>query len=1085
MNWYSVFSVRSVMGVALVMAGLAHAAEVKLSETAALQAAGDLTYTFAAGDTFVVDAAFSPTSFKPICSGDFTLKVEGSGSIAATTQLDFSAVSGALTLSGLGTTESSLPKQTSTAPEPAAVEPAPVQVTEDNATLTFAPVLLTAEAETVPTLTISEASATWSTGSWSSDSAPTSGEAVISATTDATLTIDAAVSLSSLTFEVTDGKTLTIALGTGGSLAVTTATKVTSGKVIAPKGTYKALTVNDGAAFLAADSGVSATSVAAGGTVGVVGAGTWGATSSTTSAGAGVETMASRFVLRTGTFRKKGEGSFHVGFYKLSSATDQNIEVAGGTLEYYVRGGTRGIDDHTFKTLTVDEGCTFLAQTYWAMKITVANALRGEGAVTLSQASSQDSSRNLQLDGVADAYTGAMTLTGTTLTFGETFGGTFGGTLSLAAGSNSRVGKLVVARAEGVTIAKDVTLGSGVGLDLSAGGGLSIGGTLTLGGDNVFTLSESAKAGDVLIALTGEGAQADVETAEKISVSTPGLFVSAKGANYVLAASPELSLAADGVWSTAGWTSGGSSLTEAPTSGGAKVIVTANVTLTIDAAVSLTDLTFEVAEGKTLTIVLAEGGSLATEATMVSSGKVIVQGGTYGAVTIADAATLLFAQDGMFTSIAEGGTVGLTTEGSLTLDKSGSGTATNSSKLLLRKGTFRKEGAGSVELRTYNVADAANQSIEVVGGTLKFYGHGGSDNHTFKSVYVGATTTFEASFNWGTYIAVSETLRGEGTIKSSGTRGTNQFKLQGDASAFTGTLQCTSGKLEMSSEIFGGKISLNSGTTLSIKRAEGVTVSGDVTLGSGVGLDLSAGGGLSVGGSFTAEGTVPVTLPATPADGFALVTLTGEGALASDETAEKFASVPSGYVVVAERAAYVLRKVMTLPGVNPSEPGAGDGQAYSPKAAVALTAAAEAVQLAEVSQVLLQTKGAAAAVPTVTEVNNVLGCFDGVVEADAEAQTLTIRYEFGVADIAADDSETPWNGNWQVVAKVEGPTGAAFAEGITVAAYEVGEDGEIPENATPLSSATVGAGTNAVTLKGLVFEGLGTHGVRVRVKATK
>lgn len=110
MNWYSVFSVRSVMGVALVMAGLAHAAEVKLSETAALQAAGDLTSTFVAGDTFVVDAAFSPTSFKPICPGDFTLKVEGTGSIAATTALDFSAVSWALTLSGLGTTESSLPK---------------------------------------------------------------------------------------------------------------------------------------------------------------------------------------------------------------------------------------------------------------------------------------------------------------------------------------------------------------------------------------------------------------------------------------------------------------------------------------------------------------------------------------------------------------------------------------------------------------------------------------------------------------------------------------------------------------------------------------------------------------------------------------------------------------------------------------------------------------------------------------------------------------------------------------------------------------------------------------------------------------
>lgn len=262
-------------------------------------------------------------------------------------------------------------------------------------------------------------------------------------------------------------------------------------------------------------------------------------------------------------------------------------------------------------------------------------------------------------------------------------------------------------------------------------------------------------------------------------------------------------------------------------------------------------------------------------------------------------------------------------------------------------------------------------------------------------------------------------------------------------------------------------------------------MAGNLSLGAGVTLDLAAGGMLQVGGSFTLGGTVPVTLPANPTDGLALVTLTDAEAAADEATAAKF-SVPSGYYVEAKGKAYVLRKV-TLPGVNPSEPGAGDEEGYSIEAEAALTAAAEEARIAEVSQVLLQTKGAAAATPTVTEVNNVLGCFEGVIAADAEAQTLTIRYEFGVADIAADDSESPWNGKWQVTAKVEGPTGAAFAEGVSVAAYEVGEDGIIAEDATPLASATIEAGTpvDTVVLKGLVLEGLGTHGVRVRVKATK
>lgn len=537
MNWYSVFSLRSVMGVALVMAGLAHAADIKLSETSESQAGGDLAYTFAAGDTFVVDQSFSPTSFKPTCSGDFTMKVEGSGSIAATTQLDFSAVSGALTLSGLGTTESSLPKQTSTAPEPAAVEPAPVQVTEDNATLTFAPVLLTAEAETVPTLTISEASATWSTGSWSSDSAPTSGEAVISATTDATLTIDAAVSLSSLTFEVAENKTLTIALGTGGSLAVTTTTVNGSGKVIAQGGTtYGAVTIAAEATLLFA-TGSQFLTIADGGTVGIAN----NSALTLSSNGTEKETPSSRLLLREGTFRKEGSAALTLQCHNSrADAETQSIVVASGSLTVHENGGLETANIpveqrqwHLFRRIEVAQGTTFTETTKWRTHLAVKEALVGEGKVVISASESATGTRQFRIDGTAADFTGTAALTGVTFVFAEASDGQFGGTLSVEVSEN-RPAALQVSRPEGAAIAKDLTLKSGVGLDLSAGGSLLVGGTLTLGGDNLITLSESAKAGDVLIKLTGEGAQANTATAEQIAVSTPGLFVAAQGANYGL-----------------------------------------------------------------------------------------------------------------------------------------------------------------------------------------------------------------------------------------------------------------------------------------------------------------------------------------------------------------------------------------------------------------------------------------------------------------------------------------------------------------------------------------------------------------------
>ena len=1093
MNWYSVFSLRSVMGVALVMAGLAHAADIKLSETSELQAAGDLTYTFAAGDTFVVDAAFSPTSFKPICPGDFTMKVEGSGSIAATTALDFSAVSGALTLSGLGTTESSSPKQTSTAPEPAAVEPAPVQVTEDNATLTFAPVLLTAEAETVPTLTISEASATWSTGSWSSDSAPTSGEAVISATTDATLTIDAAVSLSTLTFEVAENKTLTIALGTGGSLAVTTTTVNGSGKVIAQGGTYGAVTIAAEATLLFA-TGSQFSTVADGGTVGIAN----NSALTLSSNGTEKETPSSRLLLREGTFRKEGSAALTLQCHNSrADAETQSIVVASGSLTVHENGGleTDNIPVeqhqwHLFRRIEVAQGTTFTETTKWRTHLAVKEALVGEGKVVISASTSATGTRQFRIDGTAADFTGTAALTGVTFVFAEASDGQFGGALSVEVSSN-RPAALQVSRPDGAAIAKDLTLKSGVGLDLSAGGSLSAGGTLTLGGDNLITLSESAKAGDVLIKLTGEDAQANAETAEQIAVSTPGLFVAAQGANYVLAASPELSLSADGVWSTAEWTSGGSPLAQAPISGGAKVMTTANATLSIDEAVSLSSLELAPATDTTLTMAYTESetAALETGATAVTSGRVFAQRGSYGAVSVADDATLIFGSQATFGTLADGGTIGL----------SGSGTKTaaaDSKALLFRAGTFRKEGEGEFKLQMDTASGTWVENVEVAGGTLNIEHSSGTADCTYTANFkVNRDTQFSQGSYWGVNVTLKGNLSGEGTVQVLNHTGptnaatTRTFTFSGACTEFTGTAKATgvSIALKPSDSHFGGSLAVATAGSrvVTFSVAEGVTIDGDVTLGtSGKTMTLSLKGTAPTAKALTLKGPVKVSLPAASlVDGTVLFTLTGEAG-ATEETAALLGSPAEGYLVKAEGANYVLRKV-TLPGVQPSEPGE---EGYSTEAAAALTAAAEEARIAGVSQVLLQTKGAASASePTVTEVNNVLGCFEGVVEADSNSQTLTIRYEFGVADIAADDSETPWNGKWQVKAKVEGPEGgtAAFVEGVTVAAYEVGEDGEIPADATPLQQAVINTPVNAVTLRGIEFKDLGTHGIRVRVKATK
>lgn len=637
-------------------------------------------------------------------------------------------------------------------------------------------------------------------------------------------------------------------------------------------------------------------------------------------------------------------------------------------------------------------------------------------------------------------------------------------------------------------------------------------------GSAQLVVPETAAADHTVVTLMGEGAAA---TSSHVTGLTVGTLVddvwtpsetwtlAGEGAQVVLSAPPEaltMQVVEDCTWSGAEWKSG-DRFYGARFSGNVTVAASVDATVTLDCAVALDALTFDLDAERVLTFAAGEG-SLTTTATEVTSGKVIAQAGSYGTVTLADDATLLFAQDGMFSTINPGGTIGLTTEGTLTLGYGSSAAQTNSSRLVLRKGTFRKEGSGSVTLQVYNVADAEGQSIEVAGGTLTFFEQGGyrdkvsskSDRHIFKSVSVDKGTTLVASSKWAIHFAVSETLRGEGTIRTAkGTAkdtqpGLRQFVIDGEAVDFTGALNCAASSLvfgSASSGSFGGSATLEKNgedVKLTIQRAGGVTVAGDVTLGDGVGLDLSAGGALIVGGTFTLGGTgdCTVTLPVDVPAGFAVVTL-------ADGTADKAVAArmkPSveGLKVAAVGSQYLLVPTapVTLPAVK--EDGETAGSAYGAVAEAVLQSVAYNAGLDTVRSVTLQTRGGEPVEPTITAVNHVLACFDGVVTADSEAKTLRIAYEFGLAKMRVTEVLADGSLAWEVTAKVAGASaeGVYFAEGATVAAYEVAEE-SIPADAVPLATYTIAAGerVSEVVLSGTGFGALGTHPIKVRVQVRK
>ncbi|MGN1326007.1 MAG: hypothetical protein ACI4YA_06695 [Candidatus Spyradenecus sp.] len=362
--------------------------------------------------------------------------------------------------------------------------------------------------EQVPTLSVN-GETQWSTGAWAylQGGLPVSGTVTVLG--HGTLTVDRSVALDFLTLNAGSG-----VLSVGGDEVSTAQTYVASGEVVARSGNYGALSIADRAAFLLENgSSASVESLPDGATVGVYGAGSLSNT-----------TQAATWLLRNGTFRKSGEGSFTVSTYNASDVAGKSVEVTGGTLSLNETGGS---GHYTWQDLTVAKDCTLAFPAKWGTKVTMAGNLRGEGTVQIPAHSSGGAQRYAVWTGETAEFAGQMEVTGVALQLAGGRTGRFGGSLSVKDGS--RQGSLKVTNGTGVTILGSLTLGSGVELDVQSGG-LTVLGGLTVEGAVTVVMPSGAQAGDVVIDL-GEGT-ADASTAANLTVE--GFTVIPSGTRYVL-----------------------------------------------------------------------------------------------------------------------------------------------------------------------------------------------------------------------------------------------------------------------------------------------------------------------------------------------------------------------------------------------------------------------------------------------------------------------------------------------------------------------------------------------------------------------
>ncbi|MGN0891638.1 MAG: hypothetical protein ACI4W7_08355, partial [Candidatus Spyradenecus sp.] len=218
---------------------------------------------------------------------------------------------------------------------------------------------------------------------------------------------------------------------------------------------------------------------------------------------------------------------------------------------------------------------------------------------------------------------------------------------------------------------------------------------------------------------------------------------------------------------------------------------------------------------------------------------------------------------------------------------------------------------------TYNDANAAGQSIEVTGGTLKVLEGGAYSStayRTWQDLTAMAGTTLNIAATWGVSVTMAGNLRGEGTVQvtahTGGSQPTRSAYWTGETAEFAGTMETTGVALELAggrTGRFGGSLSVKETSSrqgsLKVTNGTGVTILGNLTLGSGVELDVQSGG-LTVLGGLTVEGPVAVTMPSGAQAGDTVIDLGEEGA-ADAATAANL--TVDGFTVVADGTRYVLQ----------------------------------------------------------------------------------------------------------------------------------------------------------------------------------
>lgn len=310
--------------------------------------------------------------------------------------------------------------------------------------------------------------------------------------------------------------------------------------------------------------------------------------------------------------------------------------------------------------------------------------------------------------------------------------------------------------------------------------------------------------------------------------------------------------------------------------------------------------------------------------------------------------------------------------------------------------TLKKTGTGTVTLSS-DVSGAGNGwgTLEVTEGTLNV-----GDLRFDATLAVGASATLElaGSLNKGGLpVTIEGTLAGSGVL--SGANGNATIAVTSTA--------------KLMAPAKGETLTLSPGNAQSVSIAAGATVIvGEGTL------------CLPNGYAKTGDGAIAVALP----EGDALargecrtVLTVGEG---KSLTLSDF-SAPEGLTLTVDGSSLLLANWVTLPAV-------GEGEAYSPAAASALSAATPE-GVSAITSVTVKTKGGTESSTAVADVNAALECFTGVVSVTDEGEA-TVAYDFGVANLSITTADAP--ATLRITFKVqgaEGTSGADFAKGIVFA----------------------------------------------------